>query len=182
MSTKLIMLIVAFMATLLVGCEAFSPQPLALQDMIPKSSELIFKSSGKSCALGEFEGLKGKEDLIFKVTVFDLKKVVEDGLKNSQLFTSVYQSEQHGADYTLLAKILGQPVDAGISITVTLVVDYKIKRNDTDEVIFNKRIAIPYTATPGEAMVGMTRIRKANEGAVRENVKELLKEISKIPL
>ena len=107
---------------------------------------------------------------------------MEDGLKNSQLFTSVYQSEQHGADYTLLAKILGQPVDAGISITVTLVVDYKIKRNDTDEVIFNKRIAIPYTATPGEAMVGMTRIRKANEGAVRENVKELLKEISKIPL
>lgn len=162
------------------GCEAFSPKPLQLADMVPRNPELVYPSSGKTCSLGLFEGRKEKGELIYKVTTVEMKKVVTDGLKHSQLFTTVYSTEQKDTDYTLTAKILGEPLDmgaSGMSSTIALYVNYKLIRNTSGEVVFNKRIQSVHTES-----LDSTRVRKSYEGAVRENVKKLLQEISVIKL
>ena len=43
-------------------------------------------------------------------------------------------------------------------------------------IVFQKTIKSPYTATIGDAFVGMTRLTLANEGSAKENIYKLLKE------
>lgn len=176
--TMNIFVVIIVMTIGLFGCESLSPKPLQLTAMVPRNPELVFRSTGKTCSIGEFEGRKEKGEFIHKVTTLDLKQIVAEGLKHSQLFTSVYLTEQKDADYTLTAKILGQPLEGSMSVSVALYVTYRILYNKTGETVFNKRIHSVYKVTTG----GMVRIRKANEGAARENIKKFLAELSKVRL
>lgn len=175
-------IVIIIMAFSLFGCASMSPKPLQLTDMVPRNPELTFRSSGKSISIGEIQGRQEKGDAFYRITTSELRQIVVDGLKHTQLFSSVYVINQKNADYTLTAKILGQPFVGGWSPTVALYVKYRIKRNDNGATVFDKRIQSVYTATAGGVFKGIERIRKANEGAARENIKKLIEELSKIQI
>ena len=55
---------------------------------------------------------------------------------------------------------------------VNMEVSYAMRRNGT--VIWRKSIKSTYNAPLGEAFVGAVRVRKATEGAARENIAALI--------
>ena len=170
----------ALSALLLCGCAAVNPPPLNKTNLVPHGPECVYHPTGKSIALGAFEGPRGKGNQVYLITVYDLKTALTEGLKNSQLFTSVGQETEKNADYSLTAKMRGQSSKGVFTITVESIVDYEIKRNRTGEVVFSKRITGKQSVSTGKAFVGVTRARLAVEGATRDNVKQLLEAISKL--
>ena len=99
----------------------------------------------------------------------EFKQALESSLVKSGMFKSV-----GGNGYQLEAFIasVDQPL-VGISMSVTMNVSYTLKRGQA--VIWRKSIKSNYTAPMGEALVGAVRVRKATEGATRENITSLIR-------
>lgn len=57
-----------------------------------------------------------------------------------------------------------------------------LKKRDSNEVIFQGNVSTTHTATMGEAFAGAKRLRLANEGAARANIKEGLRRLSQLKL
>lgn len=76
--------------------------------------------------------------------------------------------------YSIDANLLGleQPI-AGFSMTVTSHVNYKVY-NPANAPLVLETVDAPYTASFSEAVIGVERLKKANEGAIRENIKIFL--------
>ena len=68
----------------------------------------------------------------------------------------------------------------GLDMTVTATVNYVISERDTGKNIFTKSISVPYTATMGDALLGVERLKLANEGAIRANISELINELFRL--
>lgn len=105
------------------------------------------------------------------ITDEGFKGALEDSLVQSGLF-----SKAGGGGYDLTAYIAGieQPV-VGFSMRVNLEVSYTLSRGGS--VVWKKNIRTPYVAPVGEAFVGTVRLRKATEGAARENISALIRSL-----
>lgn len=75
-------------------------------------------------------------------------------------------------------KELEQPL-VGLSMKVTAVANHQLQSPAGAEVL-NKTLTTPYTAAFGDAFMGVERLRLANEGAIRENIKALIEELRKV--
>lgn len=128
-------------------------------------------------------------------------KGVEGGEKTNPLWTS----EIEGADfrsaleqslgkagllgladmaaYSLQANLVSvdQPL-IGFSFTVTSVVEYSLVENSSGRVVWKESVQAPFTAGMGDAMYGVTRLRLANEGSARQNIKLLLERLAALKL
>ncbi len=62
-------------------------------------------------------------------------------------------------------------------MTVTAYVKYEIVDQKTRKTIYGKEIRVPYTATMGDAFLGAERLKIANEGAVKSNIRQFIEEI-----
>jgi hypothetical protein len=82
--------------------------------------------------------------------------------------------------YVLVANMekLEQPM-GGFSMTVTATVNYVLSERASGKQVMSQRISLPFTASTSDAFVGATRLRLANEGAIRVNIKRLIEEIRK---
>lgn len=82
------------------------------------------------------------------------------------------------ARYALKASLvsLQQPM-FGLDMTVTANVHYEVTDTRTGAVVWQEGVVLPYTATVGDAFVGSTRLRLANEGAVRKNIARLVEKL-----
>ena len=80
--------------------------------------------------------------------------------------------------YILVAHMekLDQPF-VGVSMTVTASVQYTVIERATRKEILKKTIAVPYTAGFGDAFMATERLKLANEGAIRVNIENLIKEL-----
>ena len=85
---------------------------------------------------------------------------------------------QGDAPMTLQAQLLqvDQPL-VGFDMTVTATVAYKIT-NATGEQVFDETVTVPHTATFSDAFLGAERLRLANEGAIRANIKRFLETLA----
>lgn len=167
-------------ALMFCGCEAFNPHPLNIAAMSPNNPTIAFYSTGKSLALGKFTGPNTKGENIFLVTTLDLKNVLVESLKESRLFSAVEIEPNPKADYTLTASIRGQPEKGVLTVRTGFIVEYKIIRNATGEVVFHKTIFGRHTVSAGKELVGVTRMRMSVQGAVKDNVNQLLTDISQL--
>lgn len=81
-------------------------------------------------------------------------------------------------NYELKAQMasLSQPM-IGLDMTVTAGITYTLTNVANGNVLYEKTVQTPYTATVGDAFVGATRLRLANEGAVKANLAQMLQEI-----
>jgi len=101
-------------------------------------------------------------------------------LKNSLSKHGLLASEK--GKYNLNARLVRVDKPAfGVDMTVTTHIKYMLTNMDND-VLYNKTIIAPYTATMGDAFAGAKRLRLANEGAGRENIKKLLADFEKLKI
>ena len=102
-----------------------------------------------------------------------------EALKNSLVAENIYLSDGR---YSLTAELLKVKQPAlGISMKVTTHIRYILsdtKKNDS--VLLDQTLVVPYTATLGDAFVGTKRLRLANEGSAKENIKELLRMLGEL--
>lgn len=111
----------------------------------------------------------------------DFAKAIEESIINGRVFNNVVQGKD--ADYELGVTILNfnKPV-FGASFTITLETAWSLTNTKTHDIALRKNITANHTATFGDSMVAVSRYRLALEGAVRENIKQGLEEISRLTL
>jgi hypothetical protein len=104
----------------------------------------------------------------------EFEQALEASLRDAGLLSAGKQAGK----YTLVAHLenVDQPM-AGFNMTVTATVMYSLVERATGKEVFNRRISLPFTATVGDAFAGTERMRLANEGAVRVNIKQLISEL-----
>ena len=71
---------------------------------------------------------------------------------------------------------LAQPV-AGFDMEVTANVNYSVLNTGGDSAYFESTVTTPFTANFSDAFAGVTRLRLANEGAIRTNITVFIKRI-----
>jgi len=151
-------------------------------EMVPETQDIEFKSTGKSVKVGFASG--GRDETAFsgsQINSRDMRKALIIAIEKSNLFSEVAQ--EGTKDYDVSFRIMSQDQPSfGIGMTVSLKVLYKLVNISTEDVVFEKLIISKFTAGMGDAFVGATRLKMANEGAVRENIHSFLKTISKLEL
>lgn len=80
--------------------------------------------------------------------------------------------------YWLMAELLrlDQPV-FGASFTVTASVRYRLIDGSSGESVYDRVIQRGYTAQLSDALIGVERLKLANEGAIRSNIEQLIEDL-----
>lgn len=116
-----------------------------------------------------------------KIANADFSQAVQDSITQSGLFAKI--APRSASEYNLDVQIvrLDQPM-FGASFTVTLECTWRLARQNDGGVIWEKAITTPFTASMGDSLSGVTRLRLANEGAARANIQQALTEMSALRL
>jgi len=159
--------------SLLAGCTS----PARVDYMAAPASELkasLATPLRGSVSIGAVSGGRA-QNAAFRshVNAMSLRKALETSL----LAVGLFSPETHSR-YRLSANILGfdQP-EFGVSITSTAIVKYELLEKATGNVLYKETIAVPYTATFDDAVLGDERLRLANEGTVRMNISKLVDDL-----
>lgn len=152
-----------------------------IANMVPKISE-AYPQSTKSLKLGAVSG--GAEPSIWdgpRIYRNSFEKALALALEEAKLFR---QADSAGnSDYVLNALIRGQDQPSmGLSMTSTLAVIYTLVDSGTGDEVWKKEIYSDCTASFTSSCIGSARLAKANDGAARENIRQLLDELSKLGL
>jgi hypothetical protein len=107
-------------------------------------------------------------------------QALRESIEKAGLFSSVAAD---GGRYRLTGFIgkVDQPM-FGFSFTVKMEVSYALKDMKSGSTVWTKDINSEYTATAGQAFAGVERLRLANEGAARENIRLALTEMAGLTL
>ncbi len=107
----------------------------------------------------------------------EFQDAVVESLRTYGVFTSVLT--EGNTNYMLEAAILNlqQPV-FGFNMTVTIETAWKLTNMKDGSTVMNENLINSYTATVNDAFAAVARLRLANEGAARENIRDALKKIS----
>ncbi|MFM7779406.1 MAG: hypothetical protein ACKPB8_11735, partial [Alphaproteobacteria bacterium] len=68
---------------------------------------------------------------------------------------------------------LNQPF-MGFDMTVTSKFRYRLTRLADNAIVFEREITAPFTAAFSSSLIGVERLRLANEGSIRENISQFL--------
>ena len=80
-------------------------------------------------------------------------------------------------DYRLEVEILGQGVKPGFDISSTVHVRYVLYKEKENNIIWSQNIFSQHESLSGEAFSGEERAKLAIEGAVRDNISQLIVEL-----
>jgi hypothetical protein len=116
-----------------------------------------------------------------KISDVAFRGALEAAIRNSCVFSQIVPI--NGADYHLEVVItnLGQPM-AGFNMTVVLTTNWKLTKAGSSQPIWQDFIATKHTATVGDNVVAVERLRVANEGAARKNIEEGIRCLSALSL
>lgn len=153
---------IGILSCLLASC-AGSMDTAAL---IPANATASHRTSKPVTAL--VSGGGPRSTVLANVSDEDFKQALESSLVKSGMFKSAGSG---GYQIEAFITSVQQPL-VGISMRVNMEVSYAMRRNGT--VIWRKSIKSTYNAPLGEAFVGAVRVRKATEGAARENIAALI--------
>lgn len=70
----------------------------------------------------------------------------------------------------------------GMNLTVTTHVNYILTDSMNNSIVLNETIVAPYTATVGDSFAAVKRLRLANEGSGKMNIKGLLEKLSELKI
>jgi hypothetical protein len=108
-----------------------------------------------------------------------------EAIRNSIIKFGVFRSvvTTDNGDYLLKAQIFDDEKPMfGLDMTMKMSVDWTIIHTSTQKIVFETTTYKSFTATMGDALVGITRLRLAEEGAARENIEDGLNQISQLKL
>jgi len=103
-----------------------------------------------------------------KVNDAGFRTALDGSLSGAGLSSSSAGNCSYPIDANLLG--LSQPI-AGFNMTVTSHVNYKVYDSSGQPVVL-ATIDAPYTAKMGDAFMGTKRLQLANEGSIRESIKQ----------
>jgi len=161
--------------TLLAGCAAAAkPDAMVAERITP---------SHKSSADVSIDVSGGKETSstgASQISSEAFAKALADSSEKSGLFAKVSTA---GARYKLTAFIgkVDQPM-FGFSMTVKMEVSYTLTDTQSGTTVWTKNIPSEHTAKAGEAFAGVERLRLANEGAAKDNIRQAIEEIAALNL
>jgi len=160
----------------LAGCAA----PASRESMAPTTVS-VAKNFPYTVAVETRGGSETSSTGISNISDADLKAAIENSIERSNLFRSIVQGK--GADYELTVTLvpLVRPL-IGFSFTVDMEAGWALVRAVNKSVVMRKSIKSPFTATMGDSMAGVTRMRLAIEGAARSNVEQGLQAIAELNL
>jgi hypothetical protein len=165
------LLALAAVAALLGGCAA----PMTHENMVPPTIATAKKHPGTvsiDVSGGASEGLKVSNET--------LKKALTESITKSQAFSKVIEGS--GGNYLLTVAIssLQQPMFGG-AFTVKMEAGWTLKRA-SGQTVWQESILSEHTATMGDSVVAVTRLRLATEGAARNNISAGLGKIGQLNL
>ena len=101
-----------------------------------------------------------------QVSAADFQKALELSLQEAG-----YLSKDNNA-YSLTVNLKGlkQPF-VGFDMTVTSSVNYSLEDLQKNKNVLNEDLNAEFTATVSDASAGIKRLRMANEGSIKENIK-----------
>ncbi|MBL9187742.1 MAG: hypothetical protein JNK23_09710 [Opitutaceae bacterium] len=110
----------------------------------------------------------------------DFASAIQASITQSQLFAKILAEQ---SDYRLDVQIvrLDRPM-FGTSFTVNLEATWRLFRRGEPKPVWEKAVASSFTATMGDAFAGVTRLRLANEGAARANIKDAIAQMGTLTL
>lgn len=111
----------------------------------------------------------------------ELKAAIEASITQSSLFKTVVQGKDGDYELTVTVAELTKPV-IGLSFTVTMEAGWSLVKVSDRSVAMRKAIRSTHTAGFSDSLVGVTRLRMAVEGAVRNNISQGLQAISELPI
>jgi len=172
----IIAILAAFAALFLAGCAtpstpaAMTAKPVTAVTKNPESLGVNVTGGGETSSMGASN-----------ISDADFATAIKTSIADSGLFAKITASEQ--ADYLLSVAIvrLDRPL-FGASFTVNFEATWRLSRRSDQKLIWEKSVASSFTATMGDAFVGVTRLRLANEGAARTNIQDAITQMSALSL
>ncbi len=168
------MALLAMPILLAQGC-AQAPE---VDAMVPHLKMSTAARTEKTLAIVRAKG--GAETNPFMAPVIEnegFRHALKIAIERAGLFRKVFY-DQNG-DYLLYPEIVVQDVVAGLSMTSVLTVRYRLVEAWTRDELWNARVPSRYDAALAEALYGLSRVRKAQEGSVRENLRAALEQLGK---
>lgn len=148
--------------------------------MVP-GNVVIGKKFNKTVSVAVTGGQKTNPLWASQVANEDFAAALQTTIEQHGLFSRVLRSG--GGDYRLDVRLiqLRQPM-MGFNMTVQAEVEWRLHQTSSDKLVWETHTNRSYTATVGDAFVGIVRLRLANEGAIRENIKSGLEGIANLSL
>lgn len=111
----------------------------------------------------------------------ELQQAVATAITQSKTFSRVVDGKN--GDYVLTVTVFNvtQP-SFGFSFTVGVEMGWTLTRADNGAKVWQESIKSEHTTGAGEAFAGVTRLKLATEGAIRDNVKKGLVKLSALAL
>jgi hypothetical protein len=166
-------LLVALAALSVCACASPS-NPAAM--VAAASPDVVFSSGSalhQNVELGTVDGGRETNPLwTSQVSSEDFAEALRGSFQAHAILTT------QGGDYRLDATLmeLNQPF-AGLDMSVHSTVRYALTEVASGDVVYEEVISERYTATMGDAFVGVERLRLANEGSIRANIERLISQL-----
>lgn len=159
----------------LMGCAS----PAEVNNMLVDQSVLVRASADSKLIEGiNIKSVKGGEETNPMWTSEVSNSAFNGALTGSLKQSGLLGSSAETMRYDLVATFyeLKQPV-FGLNFKVTSSVNYQITDPQSKNTWFNKDIVASYTATFSDAAMAIQRLRLANEGSIRENIKQFIEQL-----
>jgi hypothetical protein len=132
----------------------------------PRDKNLIHNVTVSSVAGGEETNPLWKS----RIDNANFETALIDSLKSAKLYQQLAKS-----NYLLQATLIRQDQPTfGLDLKVTTTVNYTLTNKRTKKTVFHRTITSAYTATFNDSVLAVTRLKDANEGAIRQNIKMLI--------
>ena len=169
MKRHLYLLIVVFTV---FGCSS------TIKNMVPEASPVAYSQTGKSVKIGTvFAGLEEIAGERIKVNPEKFRGALILALQESVIYT--VETSDEDTDYRLDVLMFKTEYPSwGFDMTVQLGIAYSLFDETTGEIVLEEDIYNNYTEGFFSCCIGAVRLRKAEEGAVRENIGLALDKLS----
>jgi len=162
-------------AILLSGCVSNAKTGAMIAINIPRTS--VTHDSVTVSVVGALQTTRLQTD----IPIEDFQTALVESLSKSSIFNSV--SIDGIASNRLIVRLvfLEQP-EEGFNMTASLRTEWTLVRNSDGKELWKWPIYSTYTATFGEAAIGVKRIRLAIQGAARTNIEQGLAQLAELKL
>jgi len=162
---------ILFFSIFTVGCSFMSTER-----MLPGKSTVTIPVT---VALGDVIGTTKSMPVRYYLDDKLYRETVYESVKTSGIFKQVKKNGK--APYILSAKSIDQEYFPGaetFSFIFRIVAKYTLTETKTNQVVFDKTLTSACKKTVSDEFGGPTRVRKATECAVKQNMQKLIKNLS----
>ncbi len=167
-----------FVAAALAGCASPAQVDGMYARQVDAAKVAANTQTKNSIFLGHVSGGSETNPLwVSKVSDADFKLALEKSLKEALLLSGTVDDSKYILEVKLMK--LDQPL-FGLDLKVTATAEYTLKAKSTNQVVYSKAFSTPFTATFSDSAIAVQRLRMANEGAVRNNIEQVIDDLVSI--